>query len=84
MKFTYVSPYFAKEPNVVRSPFVLVCRIECLCPMKQGVSRKRWNKAGSFARLALCREFCVPCNVLKIAWGRVAKSWMFEYVQDAV
>ena len=34
----------------------------------------------ALAFLALCKVgfvsgFCVPCNVLKIAWGRVAKSW---------
>ena len=32
------------------------------------------------AFLALCKVgfvsgFCAPCNVLKIAWGRAAKSW---------
>ncbi len=41
----------------------------------------------ALAFLALCKVgfvsgFCVPCNVLKIAWGRVAKSWVFVYVQD--
>ena len=35
---------------------------------------------GALAFLALCKVgfvsgFCVPCNVLKIAWGRAAKSW---------
>jgi len=33
---------------------------------------------GALAFLALCKVgfvsgFCVPCNVLKIAWGRVGK-----------
>jgi len=33
------------------------------------------------AFLALCKVwfvsgFCVPCNVLKIAWGSMAKSWV--------
>ena len=37
----------------------------------------------ALAFLALCKVgfvsgFCVPCNVLKIAWGRVAKSWVFN------
>jgi hypothetical protein len=27
--------------------------------------------------------FCVPCHVLKIVWGRAAKSWVIVYVQDA-
>ena len=40
-----------------------------LCPTKQGVSKKRGNKAGSFARLASVCQLCVPCNVLKIALG---------------
>jgi hypothetical protein len=52
------SPYIRK-PNVVCSPFVLVCRTECMCPTKQGVSRKRWNKAGSFVPVAIGIGFCV-------------------------
>ncbi len=43
----------------------------------------------ALAFLALCKVgfvsgFCVPYNVLKIAWGVSAKAWMFKYVQDAV
>ena len=39
------------------------------------------------AFLALCKVrfmsgFCVPCNVLKIASGSMAKSWVFEYVRN--
>jgi hypothetical protein len=42
----------------------------------------------ALAFLALCKVgfvsgFCVPCNVLKIVWGRAAKSWVIVYVQDA-
>jgi hypothetical protein len=40
----------------------------------------RWvvGGLGALAFLALCKVgfvtgFCVPCNVLKIAWGRVGK-----------
>ena len=39
----------------------------------------------ALAFLALCKVgfvsgFCVPCNVLKIALGRAAESWVFIYV----
>jgi hypothetical protein len=42
---------------------------------------------GELAFLALGKVgfvsgFCAPCHVLKIAWGRAAKSWMIKYVQD--
>ena len=42
----------------------------------------------ALAFLALCKVgfvsgFCAPCNVLKIAWGRPAKSWVFNYVRNA-
>jgi hypothetical protein len=38
--------------------------------------------------LALCKVgfvsgFCVPCNVLKIAWDSMAKSWVFNNVRNA-
>jgi len=41
----------------------------------------------ALAFLALCKVgfvsgFCVPCNVLKIAWGSMAKSWVFKYVRN--
>jgi hypothetical protein len=45
-----------------------------------------WLGAGALAFLALSMVFyagfCVPCNVIKIAFGRVGKSWMIVYVQD--
>ena len=39
------------------------------------------------AFLALCKVWfvsglCVPCNVLKIASGSMAKSWVFVYVRN--
>ena len=49
----------------VYSPFVWVLQIFWLCQGWQSVSRKRRNKAGSFARLAFVLQFYVPC---KCAW----------------
>src|SRR5205809_6217723 len=49
--------------HVVRSPFVLMCRIEYMCPLKQGVSKKPGNKAGSFARVAPVSGFVRLANV---------------------
>lgn len=37
----------------------------------------------ALGKVGLVSGFCVPCHVLKIALGRVAKSWMIVYVQDA-
>ena len=42
----------------------------------------------ALAFLALCKVgfvsgFCVPCNVLKIAWDSMAKSWVFNNVRNA-
>ena len=42
----------------------------------------------ALAFLALCKvgfvsRFCAPCNVLKIAWGWSAKSWVFKFVRNA-
>ena len=53
------SASIAENHYVVGIPFVMVCRIESLCPTKQGVSRKRWNKAGSFVPMAIGIGFCV-------------------------
>jgi len=52
-----------------------------------GIRQPGGGWAGALALLALCKVgfvsgFCVPCNVLKIALGRAAKSWVIVYVQD--
>jgi len=36
----------------------------------------------ALGKVGFVSGFCVPCHVLKIARGRVAKSWMIVYVQD--
>jgi len=49
----------------------------------------RWVAGGhgALAFLALGKVgfvsgYCEPCHVLKIAWGRAAKSWVIVYVQN--
>lgn len=34
----------------------------------------------ALGKVGLVSGFCVPCHVLKIAWGRAAKSWVIVFV----
>jgi hypothetical protein len=59
--------YGLRQPAFWRYPccrFIhrLALQRKSLCPPWQGVSRKRWNKVGSFARLALCFGFVYNAN----------------------
>jgi len=37
----------------------------------------------ALGKVGFVSGLCVPCHVLKIAWGRAAKSWMIVYVMNA-
>jgi len=36
----------------------------------------------ALGKVGFVSGFGVPCNVLKIAWGSMAKSWVFKYVRN--
>jgi hypothetical protein len=62
--------------------------VEVFNKMLIGIRQLGWVGC-ELAFLALCKVgfvsgLCVPCNLLKIAWGWAAKSWMLKCLQDVV
>jgi hypothetical protein len=62
----FVAPLLHKTPCCT---FALLSDLlpECLCHTKEEfVTSKRWNKAGSFARLASVCRLCVLCKCARV------------------